>query len=197
MRLLFATHNLHKTQEIRDILKRSGLQIELLSLQDLNDEVPIVESGNTLQENALIKAQEGFDRHGIVCFSDDTGLEVEALDGAPGVYSARYAGESCDADKNIDKLLANLNEADNRSARFKTVVALVNGDNHYVFEGSVDGVILNERKGVGGFGYDPIFQPEGYKESFAEMSESDKNAISHRGRAISKLIDFLKSHNIG
>ena len=193
MKLLIATHNEHKTQEIRDILLASGLSIELYSLRDLGDMEEIPETGDTLSENALQKAQAGYDRHGINCFADDTGLEVEALGGAPGVYSARYAGPKCNPKDNIEKLLGELQGITNRKARFRTVIALVLDGETYYFEGEVKGEITEDLKGKDGFGYDPIFLPEGFNETFAEMSEEEKNSISHRGRATQKLIEFLRS----
>ncbi|WP_018358842.1 RdgB/HAM1 family non-canonical purine NTP pyrophosphatase [Porphyromonas levii] len=193
MKLLIATHNEHKTQEIRDILFASGLSIELYSLRDLGDMEEIPETGDTLSENALQKAQTGYDRHGINCFADDTGLEVEALGGAPGVYSARYAGPKCNPKDNIEKLLGELQGITNRKARFRTVIALVLDGEKYYFEGEVKGEITEDLKGKDGFGYDPIFLPEGFNETFAEMSEEEKNSISHRGRATQKLIEFLRS----
>lgn len=193
MKLLFATHNQHKAQEIKDIFSASGLSIDVVSLLDLKDNQEIDESGETLVENALIKAREGYKRHRINCFSDDTGLEVEALGGQPGVYSSRYAGLECNPEKNIEKLLAELKDASNRNARFRTVIALTFDGEEYLFEGIVEGQIINERRGTDGFGYDPIFQPNGCEATFAEMSEIEKNMISHRGLAIEKLLNFLKN----
>lgn len=196
MKLLFATHNPHKSQEIRDIFLSSGSALEITSLVELGDMEEIIESGDTLVENALIKAREGYARHGLDCFADDTGLEVEALDGRPGVYSARYAGPECRAEDNIQKLLGELQGIQNRSARFRTVIALISDGKEHLFEGVVNGQIIDHKTGTEGFGYDPIFQPNGYSITFGEMSESEKNKISHRGLAIQKLIAFLKNQEI-
>lgn len=196
MKLLFATHNPHKAQEIRDIFLYSGSALEITSLVELGDMEEIVESGDTLVENALIKAREGYARHGLDCFADDTGLEVEALNGRPGVYSARYAGLECRAEDNIQKLLGELQGIQNRSARFRTVVALILDGEEHLFEGAVNGQIIDHKTGAEGFGYDPIFQPNGYSITFGEMSESEKNKISHRGMAIQKLIAFLKNQEV-
>ena len=192
MKLLIATHNDHKTQEIRDILLASGLSVELCSLRDLGDMEEIPETGDTLAENALQKAKAGYERHGINCFADDTGLEVEALGGAPGVYSARYAGGYCSPKDNIERLLRELKGITNRKARFRTVISLILDGQEYQFDGEVRGEIIEELRGQDGFGYDPIFLPEGSELTFAEMSEEAKNNISHRGRATQKLIQFLK-----
>lgn len=195
-KLLVATHNKHKLSEIKSIMNREGVEVELISLFDLHDFEDIPEDGDTLEDNALQKARVVSARHGIDCFADDTGLEVDALDGAPGVYSARYAGSECDANNNIEKLLLALMHEEERAARFRTVVALILDDKEYLFEGKVEGDILREREGQNGFGYDPIFLPNGSDKSFAEMSDSEKNAISHRGRAIQALTTFLKEKNI-
>lgn len=196
MKLLFATHNPHKAKEIRDIFLSPGSALEITSLVELGDMEEIVESGDTLVENALIKAREGYARHGLDCFADDTGLEVEALNGRPGVYSARYAGLECRAEDNIQKLLGELQGIQNRSARFRTVVALILDGKEHLFEGVVNGQIIDHKTGAEGFGYDPIFQPNGYSITFGEMSESEKNKISHRGMAIQKLIAFLKNQEV-
>lgn len=196
MKLLFATHNPHKAKEIRDIFLSSGSALEITSLVELGDMEEIVESGDTLVENALIKAREGYARHGLDCFADDTGLEVEALNGRPGVYSARYAGLECRAEDNIQKLLGELQGIQNRSARFRTVVALILDGKEHLFEGVVNGQIIDHKTGAEGFGYDPIFQPNGYSITFGEMSESEKNKISHRGMGIQKLIAFLKNQEV-
>lgn len=192
MKLLFATHNDHKTQEIRDILISEGLDLELISLKDLMDQDEIIEEGETLEANALSKAREGYKRYHLDCFSDDTGLEVDSLQGRPGVYSARFAGPECRAEDNINKLLNELSGHSNRTARFRTVIALILNGEEYLFEGVVEGEILQERRGTKGFGYDPVFIPNGSDKSFAEMSETEKNNISHRGRAIKALTQFLK-----
>ncbi|MDO4190477.1 MAG: non-canonical purine NTP diphosphatase [Bacteroidales bacterium] len=187
--LIIATHNKHKLQEIQNILQ--GLY-EVKGLSDIGctDEIP--ETGNNLKTNALQKASYVKEHYGYDCFADDTGLEVDALNGAPGVYSARYAGEHCSFDDNVAKMLREMEGKTQRNARFCTVVALIkNGETHY-FEGVVEGEILTERHGNEGFGYDPIFRPKGYEKSFAELTTEEKNAISHRGRAVAKLIDFLK-----
>lgn len=192
MKLLFVTHNQHKAQEISDIFKSSGLPLEINTLMDLGDYEPIEENGDTLLENALEKAREGHRRHQTNCFADDTGLEVEALDGRPGVYSARYAGMDCSPQNNMDKLLNELQDKTNRKARFRTVIALILDREEFIFEGEVSGQIVESRRGTDGFGYDPIFLPNGYTQTFAEMSEAEKNRISHRGLAIESLITFLK-----
>ncbi len=189
MKLVFATNNLHKLSEIRDILKNTP--IEILSLKDIAcfDEIP--ETADTLEGNALQKAQFVFDKYNINCFADDTGLEVQALNGQPGVYSARYAGEGCSFDDNIDKLLLNMKSFENRNASFKTVISLIlDGEKHF-FSGEVAGKILTERTGTHGFGYDPIFTPDGYHQSFAEMDAATKNSLSHRYHATKKLTEFL------
>ena len=189
MKIVFATNNGHKLSEVRQIL---GDRVEVLSLSDIGCDEEIPETGTTLEENALMKAQYIYDHYHEDCFADDTGLEVEALNNEPGVYSARYAGEHKSSEDNITKVLNNLGSSSNRNACFRTVIALIlNGEEH-LFEGRVDGTILTERHGSDGFGYDPIFQPDGYEVSFAEMSLNDKNAISHRGRAVEKLVAFLK-----
>lgn len=192
MKLLIATHNEHKTQEIRNILLSSGLSINLSSLRDLGDMEEIPETGKTLKENALQKAIAGFERHNINCFADDTGLEVEALGGAPGVFSARYAGPQCNPKDNIERLLKELKGVENRRARFRTIIALILDGKEYYFEGEVRGEIIEELRGQDGFGYDPIFLPDGSNLTFAEMEEQAKNSISHRGRATQKLVEFLK-----
>lgn len=190
MKLVFATNNAHKLSEVRAIL---GDAYEVLSLSELGVHEDIPETADTLEGNALMKAQYIHDHYGMDCFADDTGLEVEALGGEPGVHSARYAdnGKDHDSEANIDKLLTKLQDKENRKARFRTIVALImNGETH-LFEGEVRGSILTERHGKGGFGYDSVFMPDGYEHSFAEMTE-EKNHISHRARAIAKLADFLK-----
>ena len=189
MKLIFATNNKHKLQEVRDIV---GDRVEVLSLSDIdcNDDIP--ETADTLQGNALIKARYIYEKYGVDCFADDTGLEVEALDGAPGVYSARYAGEECDSEANMKKLLHNLTDKNNRNAQFRTVIALIINGEERLFNGIVKGVITTEKMGTSGFGYDPIFIPEGFSESFAQMDASMKNSISHRYRATEELSIFLK-----
>ena len=196
MKIIFATNNQHKLDEIRSIL---GGQFDVLSLNDIGCHVDIPETGQTLEENALMKARYVFNHYGISCFADDTGLEVEALGGEPGVYSARYAGgEGHDSEANMRKLLQKLGNNNNRNARFRTVITLIlkneTGDSVTTeqFEGIVNGHIAYEKQGTEGFGYDPIFVPEGYDESFAQLGMDIKNAISHRARATKKLVDYLK-----
>ena len=195
MKIVFATNNEHKLSEIRAIL---GPKFEVVSLADIGCHEDIPETGSTLEENALMKAEYIYDKYHLSCFADDTGLEVAALDGAPGVHSARYAelfgkGDTHDSDANMNLLLNNLEEKTDRSARFRTVIALLYKGQEYLFEGICPGKILHERHGSEGFGYDPIFQPTGFDQSFAQMSAEEKNAISHRGRATQKLAEFLKS----
>ena len=208
MRIVFATNNQHKLSEIRQIL---GSRVEVLSLKDIGCDVDIPETGSTLEENALQKAQYVYDNYHIDCFADDTGLEVDALAGAPGVYSARYAaigpigpigpispispispiGPTHDFEANMARLLRELGENNNRHARFRTVIALIQHGEVHEFEGIVNGEIIRERRGGEGFGYDPIFQPDGYDKTFAELGTDIKNQISHRARATAKLCDFL------
>ncbi len=195
MKIVFATNNKHKLEEIRSIL---GSRVEVLSLADINCHDDIPETGTTLEANAMQKAEYIASKYGMSVFADDTGLEVDALNGAPGVYSARYAGgDGHDSEANMTKLLAELGENNNRNARFRTVIALIitddNGQQTTVeqFEGIVNGTIIRERRGGEGFGYDPIFQPEGYNETFAELGNEIKNTISHRARAVAKLADYL------
>ena len=201
MKIVFATNNAHKLSEIRSIL---GESIEVLSLKDIGCDVDIPETGTTLEANALQKAEYIYDHYHMDCFADDTGLEVDALNGAPGVYSARYAGgEGHDSEANMTKLLHELGENNNRKARFRTVIALIQKKDVcpcgctsikeiHQFEGIVNGEIIRERRGGEGFGYDPIFQPEGYNKTFAELGMDIKNHISHRARAVAKLAKFLK-----
>ena len=195
MRIVFATNNEHKLSEIRSIL---GDAIEVLSLKDIGCDEDIPETGLTLDENALQKAQYVHDNYHVDCFADDTGLEVDALGGAPGVFSARYANmenpnvESHDAEANMSRLLRELGDNDNRRARFRTVIALIQQEQVYRFEGIVNGEIIRERRGGEGFGYDPIFQPDGYDQTFAELGLDIKNQISHRARATAKLCKHLK-----
>lgn len=198
MKIVFATNNQHKLQEIREIL---GNQFEILSLADIGCHEDIPETGNTLEANAHQKAEYIFDHYHIDCFADDTGLEVDALGGAPGVHSARYAeGTDHNSEANMDKLLRELGDNDNRKARFRTVISLIQmeGGNpvcsrEYQFEGVVEGRIDREKHGSEGFGYDPVFIPEGYDKSFAELGEEIKNQISHRARAVKKLAEWLKT----
>ncbi len=194
-RIVFATNNQHKLQEIREILSP---EFEIVSLKEIGCHEDIPETGNTLEENALQKARYVSERYHISCFADDTGLEVEALGGAPGVHSARYAeGTDHDSEANMTKLLGELEGKENRQARFRTVIALIElgedeTENVHLFEGIVEGHISTERQGTEGFGYDPIFVPEGYEKSFAALGETIKNHISHRARAVKKLAEYLK-----
>lgn len=195
MRIVFATNNQHKLDEVRHIL---GDKVEVLSLKDIGCDVDIPETGTTLEENALQKAQYIYDHYHTDVFADDTGLEVEALNGAPGVYSARYASmisnsssTSHDSEANMARLLKELGENNNRKARFRTVIALILQGQVHQFEGIVNGEIIRERRGGEGFGYDPIFQPDGYDQTFAELGNDIKNQISHRARATKKFADFL------
>lgn len=189
MRLVFATNNKHKLEEVRSIL---GDRVEVLSLNDINCHDDIPETAETLQGNALIKARYIYNKYGIDCFADDTGLEVDALNGEPGVYSARYAGEQHCSEDNMNKLLQNLTGKTNRNAQFRTVIALIINGEETLFDGIVKGTISKEKTGDSGFGYDPIFVPEGHTESFAQMDSKQKNKISHRYRAVVKLCDYLK-----
>ena len=191
MKLVFATNNKHKLDEIRAIL---GDKIELLSLNDINCHDDIPETADTLQGNALIKARYIYDKFGVNCFADDTGLEVDSLGGEPGVYSARYPGEECDPKAKMNKLLDNLTGKIDRNAQFRTVIALIIDGEEKLFEGNVKGIISNEKMGDAGFGYDPIFIPEGFSESFAQMRSEMKNSISHRYRATEKLCKYLKEN---
>lgn len=190
-KLVFASNNAHKLSEIRALL---GDRIEVVSLSDLqcHDEIP--ETADTLEGNALIKARYVWERFGLYCFADDTGLEVEALGGAPGVYSARFAGEHATFEDNVSLLLERLSGvAAPRRARFRTVIALIDEYGTHFFEGSVDGEITLERSGNHGFGYDPVFRPEGREETFAQLTEQEKNSMSHRGRAVQKLVNYLRA----
>jgi XTP/dITP diphosphohydrolase len=188
MKIIFASNNQNKIREINNLL---GNTFTLLSLQDINMTEDIPENEMTLEGNALQKARHIFKATGVNVFADDTGLEVEALDGMPGVHSARFAGESKDSDANIIKLLSLLENETNRSARFRTVIALIFNRNEYIFEGIINGRITEERRGSQGFGYDPVFIPEGKSQTFAEMDLEEKNRISHRARAFEKLKLFL------
>jgi len=188
--LVFATNNLNKLREVQKIL---GVSFSIQSLSDIGFSGDIPEDQETIEGNALQKAEFLFDKKRLNVFADDTGLEVEVLDGAPGVYSARYAGEEKDPEKNMTKLLSELENQTNRKARFKTVIALIFEGKKFSFEGICNGQIALERKGEKGFGYDPIFIPEGYETSFAEMDTQLKNEISHRALATKKLVDFLQN----
>ena len=188
MKLVFATNNPNKLSELQALVPKG---IEILSLKDINCNEELPESNPTLQKNAMQKAQYVYHKYGFNCFADDTGLEIEFLGGAPGVYSARYAGEDCTSEDNIQKVLSSLENEENRNAKFRTVIALIIEGEENIFEGKCNGKITKIKSGVEGFGYDPIFTPEGYENTFAEMSKQKKGAISHRGRAVEKLITFL------
>ena len=188
-KIVFATGNPNKLKEIKSAI--DGFEIVGLTDLDMTEEIP--ETGTTLKENALQKAKYVYDKTGLNCFSDDTGLEIEALNNRPGVYSAMYAGADCNAENNMRKVLCELETFQSRKAQFKTVIALIISGKKFYFEGKVDGAILKEKNGISGFGYDPIFKPEGYKETFAEMSIGLKNKISHRGLAVQKLVNFLEA----
>lgn len=193
MKIVFATNNSHKLEEIRQIL---GESIEVLSLADINCHEDIPETAPTIEGNAMMKARYVYDKYGTPCFADDTGLEVDALDGAPGVYSARYAGgEGHDSEANMRKLLHELEGKENRRAQFRTVIALIEQKDGkpvaHTFEGKIEGHISDEKRGTSGFGYDPIFVPEGYEQSFAELGNEIKNKISHRARAVARLAEYL------
>ena len=190
MKIIFATGNKNKLKEIRAAIPPGS---ELLGLKDVGIFEELPEDHETLEENALQKAQYVYEKSGLTCFADDTGLEIDALNGAPGVYSARYAGEEKRAAANMAKVLDELADEDDRSARFRTVIALVGPKGENTFEGIVNGRILREKKGAEGFGYDPIFQPEGEERSFAEMGLVEKNTMSHRARAFKKLLEYLSS----
>lgn len=199
MKIVFATNNAHKLQEVRQIL---GDRFEVVGLADIGCHEDIPETAETLEGNALQKARYVKEHYGLDCFADDTGLEVRALNGAPGVHTARYAelfgaGDTHDSNANMNLLLRNLENKSDRHARFRTVFALIYQGEEHLFEGIVEGEILHERHGHEGFGYDPVFEPEGRGLSFAEMPAADKNAISHRGRASQKLAEFLRSEKCG
>ena len=189
MKLVFASNNKNKIKEIKSLLPEG---IEILSLEDIGCVIDIPETADTIEGNALMKANFIKRHYGYDCFADDTGLEVNSLNGAPGVYSARYAGESRDDKANMEKLLLNLTESQDRSAHFKTVIALHYKGEQKLFTGLVEGIILKKATGNEGFGYDPIFQADGMNKSFAEISLSDKNKVSHRAKALKQLIEFLK-----
>jgi non-canonical purine NTP pyrophosphatase, rdgB/HAM1 family len=190
MDIIFATNNNHKLHEVSEYIKN---KYTILSLKEIGCLEDIPETAETLEGNALLKARYVYERFGKDCFADDTGLEVEALNNAPGVYSARYAGTDKDAGANMRKLLTELEGKTNRKARFRTVVALIKEGKEYLFEGEVRGTIVHEPKGVNGFGYDPIFVPENYDKTFAELDLTVKNQISHRANAVKKLVEFLQS----
>ena len=190
-KLVFATNNAHKLEEVAAIL---GNQVELLSLNDIGCQTDIPETAETLEGNALLKSSYIYKNYHLDCFADDTGLEVEALNGAPGVYSARYAGgEGHDAQANMFKLLHELEGKENRKAQFRTAISLILDGKEYLFEGVIKGEIIKEKRGDSGFGYDPVFMPEGYDRTFAELGNDIKNQISHRALALQKLCEFLQS----
>jgi len=190
MKLIFASHNKNKVKEVAAILPK---HIELVGLHNLNYNEEIDETGATLEENALIKAKHIYEKFNLNCFADDSGLEVESLNNEPGVYSARYAGNEKNDNANMDKLLANLSSHTNKKARFRTVIALIIDGKEYSFEGIITGQIINEKRGAKGFGYDPIFIPNGYTKTFAELSAEEKNLISHRAKAVKQLVEFLSN----
>ena len=187
-KLVFATNNSHKLEEVQTVV---GCNFDIISLEAIACRDDIAETGSTLEANALIKARYIKDKYGYDCFGDDTGLEVEVLDGAPGVYSARYAGDGHDSKANMNKLLLEMQHVENRNARFRTVIALILDNKEYLFEGEVKGQIITEEKGTAGFGYDPIFVPDGYSKTFAELGNDLKNRISHRALATKALCEFL------
>ncbi len=190
MQLIFATHNKNKLKEVKSLMPNT---ISLLSLDDINLINEIEETSTTIEGNALLKAQTIYKQTGISCFADDTGLLVDALNGAPGVYSARYAGEQKNDEDNMRKLLLDLLDKETRNAHFKSVMALIIDGKEYLFEGIINGKIISEKIGTNGFGYDPIFVPNGYTETFAQLNSETKNAISHRGIALNKLINFINA----
>ncbi|MEM8966078.1 MAG: non-canonical purine NTP diphosphatase [Bacteroidota bacterium] len=191
MKLCFATNNAHKITEVQQLL---GNAFEIVSLQDIGCTEELPETQETLEGNARQKAEFVYQHYQVDCFADDTGLEIEALHGEPGVYSARYAGSQRSSQANIQKVLNNLEGIENRKAQFRTIISLILEGKFHIFEGAVVGTIAQQPSGQQGFGYDPIFIPEGHEQSFAEMSLEEKNQISHRGRAVQKLVDFLKNH---
>jgi len=190
--LVFATNNAHKLEEVADKLNGN---IKLLSLNDINCYDDIPETGTTFNQNASLKSRYIFNKYNLNCFGDDSGLEIDALNGEPGVYSARYAGEHGNHAANIQKVLQHMKLATNRRARFRTVISLIWEGQEYFFDGTVEGTIRHELSGKGGFGYDPIFQPDGYEVTFAEMTMSEKNTISHRAKAVEQMVAFLTGLN--
>jgi XTP/dITP diphosphohydrolase len=186
--LVFATNNQHKLEEVQAMI---GDEFQLKSLKDIGCEADIPETGSTFQENATQKSHYIFRRFQVDCFSDDSGLEVDGLNGEPGVYSAHYSG-SRDSETNLQLVLDKLRDSPNRNARFRCVISLIMGGREHLFEGEVEGAIAHQRSGKSGFGYDPIFIPQGYDVTFSEMTSDEKNSISHRGRAMTKMVDFLK-----
>ncbi len=193
MKLVFASNNKNKIQEIQALVPNT---IQIVSLEDIGCTEDIPETANTIEGNAILKANYVTEKYGYNCFADDTGLEVEALNGAPGVYSARYAGEQKDANDNMDKLLSELSDKPNRKANFKTVIALNLNGKQNLFTGIINGKIIEEKIGTNGFGYDPIFVAEGYEKTFAELTMEEKSTISHRGIAVKELILFLQKQNL-
>lgn len=189
MKLIFATNNAHKLAEVQAVL---GEGYELVTPRQMGITEEIPETASTLEGNARQKARYLYERTGLDCFADDTGLEVDALDGAPGVHSARYATDGHDFEANTRLLLRNMEGKEDRRARFRTAIILIEGGEEHLFEGRVEGEITYEPAGCGGFGYDPVFRPEGYEQTFAEMSADEKNSISHRARAVAKLVEYLK-----
>ena len=190
MKLVFATNNKHKLEEVRKI---SGNQFEILSLKDINCFEEIPETQDTIEGNASQKVHFIHNKYKVNCFADDTGLEIDALNGEPGVYSARYAGENCSYEDNVQKVLEELKNESNRNACFKTVISLILNEKEYIFKGIIKGIITEDKRGNNGFGYDPVFLPEGCTKTFAELSSKEKNKISHRALATQKLVRFLKS----
>ena len=192
MKLVFASNNKNKIQEIQALVPKT---IQIVSLEEIGCTEDIPETAETIEGNAILKANYVTEKYGYDCFADDTGLEVEALNGAPGVYSARYAGEQKDANDNMDKLLSELKDKSNRKANFKTVIALNLNGNQNLFTGIINGKIIEEKMGTNGFGYDPIFVADGYQKSFAELTMEEKATISHRGIAVKELVTFLQRQN--
>lgn len=190
MKICFATNNANKLKEIRQIL---GEGFEIVSLQEIGCHEELPETHETLEENSAEKAEHVYARYQVPVFADDTGLEVDALNGEPGVYTAMYAGDDRDANRNMQKVITGLEGKSDRSAAFRTIITYIDESGSYAFEGKVDGQIADQQQGAKGFGYDPIFIPQGYSETFAELPSAEKNKISHRKRAIEKLVDFLKS----
>lgn len=191
MKLVFATNNQHKLNEVADILNNSN--IELLNLENIGCHEDIPETADTIEGNALLKSKYIYEKYNINCFADDTGLEIEALDNEPGVYSARYAGEDKSSEANMDKVLEKLKGTENRKARFRTAISLILDGKVHLFEGIVNGKITHSKQGHSGFGYDPIFMPDGFDQTFAELGNDIKNKISHRALAVNKLCEFLKT----
>lgn len=190
MKIIFASNNTNKVEEIQNQVPSF---IQVITLDEIGCTEDIEETGTTIEENAIIKANYISQKYGMPCFADDTGLEIEALNGEPGVYSARYAGEDKNADKNMDLVLKKMQNESNRKAQFKTVIALNINNEQHLFTGIVEGEIRKEKTGTNGFGYDPIFEPEQLGKTFAEMTLDEKNTLSHRGRAVNQLVNFLKN----